>query len=207
MLCPYGREQQWFRRSVLCPYGREQRWFRRGGLRPYEEKQSTKSMQRFGQVGIAIGAMGIMLAMMGLFPGITGVRDTPAIGVVQVALLLMGESLLMFGAITYVKFTFYLGVRSNLAQQVGLRLALTGLLFASLAGLSDILGFGSHLRTETTDIFFGQLQAFGTLASISLSAVGVLIYAVAGNPIPDDIRTQEMQIISPKQNGEAEQPA
>ena len=164
-------------------------------------------MQRFGQVGIAIGAMGIMLAMMGLFPGITGVRDTPAIGVVQVALLLIGESLLMLGAITYVKFTFYLGVPSNLAQQIGIRLALTGLLFASLAGLSDILGFGSHLRTETTDIFFGQLQAFGTLASFALSAVGVLIYAVAGNPISDESRTQEMPMAIPQTNGEAEQPA
>ena len=70
---------------------------------------------------------------------------------------------------------------------------MTGLLFASLAGLSDILGFGSHLRTETTDIFFGQLQAFGTLASLSLSSVGVLIYAVAGDPSVDITRTDEFR--------------
>ncbi|QPC82554.1 hypothetical protein G4Y79_23175 [Phototrophicus methaneseepsis] len=152
-------------------------------------------MQRFGQVGIAIGTLGVIMTMMGLFPGITGVADTPRIGIVQVALLLIGQALLMFGAIVYVKFTFYLGQRSNLAQQVGLRLALTGLLFASLAGLSDILGFGSHIRTETTDIFFGQLQAFGTLASLSLSSVGVLIYAIGGEPNTDMTRTQEMKML------------
>lgn len=139
-------------------------------------------MARFAQVGIAIGALGIVIAMMGLFPGVTGVEPTPGIGIVQVFLLLFGFALLIFGGIIYVKFTFYLGVPSSLMQQVGVRLALTGLIFAALAGLADILGFGSNIRTETSDIFFGPLQALGLLGSFALSAVGVLIYAIAGTP-------------------------
>lgn len=137
-------------------------------------------MRRFGQVGIAIGALGIVVLLMGLFPGITGVDPTPGIGIVQVFMLLIGYSLLLLGALTYVRFTFYFGMPSTLMQDIGVRMVLTGLLFGALSGLSDILGFGSHLRTDESDIFFGPLQALGLLASFTLSSLGVLIYAVSG---------------------------
>lgn len=143
-------------------------------------------MGRFGQVGIALGALGIMIALMGLFPNLTGVEDTPGIGVVQVFMLLLGYSMLIFGALIYIKFNFYLGVPSTLAQQIGIRIAWTGLLFAALSGLSDILGFGSHLRTINSDIFFGLWQAFGLLASLALSSFGVLLYVLMGHPRSPD---------------------
>jgi len=139
-------------------------------------------MSRFGQVGIAFTALGIMVGLMGLFPGVTGVEETAGIGVVQVFMLLIGYALMTFGGLIYVKFTFYPGVKSNLTQQIGIRLMLTGLLFAAIAGLADILGFGSHLRTDTTDIFFGGLQGIGIIAFLTISSFGVLIYTVAGNP-------------------------
>jgi hypothetical protein len=143
-------------------------------------------MNRFGQVGIALGALGIMIALMGLFPTITGVAVTAGIGIVQIFLLLVGYGMLIFGAISYAKFTFYLGIPSTLAQQIGIRLALTGLLFAALSGLSDILGFGSHVRTDTRDIYLGWLQMVGILASFAVSSFGVILYAVAGlNQIPE----------------------
>jgi hypothetical protein len=137
-------------------------------------------MNRFGQVGIALAALGGVLALMGLFPGMTGVNPTTGIGVVQVLLILTGYALLVTGTLIYLKVTFYLRVPSNLGQQIGIRLALTGLLFAALAGLADIFGFGSHSRTETGDIFLGGLQAFGIIASFMVSSFGVLMYALAG---------------------------
>lgn len=139
-------------------------------------------MSRFGQVGIAFCALGIMTALMGLFPGITGVDETPGIGVVQVFMLLIGYALMTFGGLIYVKFTFYFGIQSTLTQQIGIRLMLTGLLFAAISGLSDILGFGSHVRTDTTDIFFGGLQGIGIIASLTISSFGILVYAVSGHP-------------------------
>lgn len=139
-------------------------------------------MARFAQVGIALGTLGIIIAMMGLFPEVTGVPPTVGIGIVQVLMLLTGFGLLVFGALIYVKFTFYLGQPANLAQQIGVRIALTGLVFAALAGLADILGFGSHIRSDVGDILFGPLQAMGIIGNFVLSAIGVLLYAVAGNP-------------------------
>jgi hypothetical protein len=151
-------------------------------------------MGRFGQVGIALGALGIMIALMGLFPNLTGLEDTPGIGVVQVFMLMLGYSMLIFGAIIYVKFNFYLGVPSTLAQQIGIRIAWTGLLFAALSGLSDILGFGSHLRTTSSDIFFGYWQAFGILASFAISSAGVLIYVITGTPHSPDEPSPDAKI-------------
>ena len=142
-------------------------------------------MARLAQIGIALGALGFVLALMGLFPGVTGLPPTPGFGVVQVMLILTGFALLIFGALIYVKFTFYVGCPANLAQQIGVRLALTGLVFAALSGLADFLGFGSHLRTETSDIFLGQWQALGLIGSFVTSAIGVLIYAVTGSPTED----------------------
>ena len=137
-------------------------------------------MWRFAQVGIALGALGAMICLMGLFPGVTGAEPTVGIGLVQVTMVIAGYSLLIMGAIIYIKYTFYLDVPATLSQQVGMRLALTGLLFAALAGLADILGFGSHIRDDAGDIFFGQLQMIGILASFGLSSLGVLVYVLAG---------------------------
>ncbi|GAB1422490.1 hypothetical protein MASR2M15_27240 [Anaerolineales bacterium] len=137
-------------------------------------------MERFGQVGIAIAALGITLAFMGLFPGITGAEPTRGIGIVQVMLWLTGYFLLMLGAIIYVKFTFYLNQSRTLGQDIGVRLALTGLLFAGIFGFADIFGFGSHLRSATSDIFLGQWQAFGILASFTISVIGILMYSMLG---------------------------
>ncbi len=137
-------------------------------------------MWRFAQVGIALGALGAMICLMGLFPGVTGAVPTAGIGLVQVSMVLVGYTLLVLGALTYLKFTFFLEVPASLSQQIGMRLALTGILFAALAGLADILGFGTHVRDDVNDIFFGQLQMIGILASFCLSSFGVLVYVLAG---------------------------
>jgi uncharacterized membrane protein len=137
-------------------------------------------MARVAQFGIAIGALGMTLTLMGLFPGVTGINATPSIGIVQITAILMGFALLIFGALIYVKFTFYVNTPSNLAQNVSTRLALTGLLFAALTGLADIFGFGSHTRAAAADAFIGPLQAVGVIGSFLLAALGVLLYAMTG---------------------------
>ena len=134
------------------------------------------------QLGVALGALGIMLALMGLFPSVTGIQPAIGVGVLQFVSILLGFGLLDFGALIYAKYTFYVGRAATLAQQIGVRLTLTGLVLAGLAGLADFLGFGSHARTATSDVFFGQLQAIGLLGSLLLSAVGVVIYALTGSP-------------------------
>lgn len=136
-------------------------------------------MARVAQLGIALGALGVVLTLMGLFPGVTGITPTPNIGILQILAMLTGFAFLIFGALIYAKFTFYENTSPNLIQQIGVRLALTGLLFAALSGLADILGFGSH--TLESDVLLGPLQALGVIGSFLVAALGVLIYAVAGD--------------------------
>jgi hypothetical protein len=160
-------------------------------------------MSRFGQVGIALGTLGVMIAFMGLFPGVTGVAETIGIGVVQVFMLLTGYAMLVFGGLIYAKFTFYLDSKSNLAQQIGVRLTLTGLLFAALTGLADILGFGSHIRTSTGDIFFGGLQGLGTILSLTVSCFGVLLYTITGSPkISEEAMSDDLSTNPPRDTSE-----
>jgi hypothetical protein len=140
-------------------------------------------MARVGQIGIALGVLGSVLAFMGLFPGVTGLEPTPGLGLLQLVTVLTGLSLLIIGALIYVKFTFYTYCRANLAQQIAVRLSLTSLLFATLASMADILGFGSNPRIGDSDIFFGPWQAGGLIGGFVFAALGVLLYAVVG---PED---------------------
>ncbi len=142
-------------------------------------------MTRVAQLGIALGALGAILVLMGLFPGVTGITPTDNIGIVQVAAILVGFALLVMGALIYVKFTFYAHTPSTLVQQIGTRLALTGLVFAALSGMADILGFGSHPQSADSDAFLGQLQSIGMIGSFVVSALGVLVYALTGHPEAD----------------------
>jgi len=135
-------------------------------------------MQRVAQLGIALGAAGAVLVLMGLFPGVTGITPTPNIGIAQILAVLGGFYGLILGALLYAKFTFYEHTAANLTQQIGVRLALTGLVFASLSGAADILGFGSH--ELSSEVLMGPLQLIGVLGNFLLGSLGVLIYVLAG---------------------------
>lgn len=143
-------------------------------------------MSRISQIGIALGMLGAMIMLMGLFPGITGVSPTSGVGIVQIFVVLMGFTLLIFGALVYVKFAFYASDPSTLMQQIGTRLALTGLVLAGIAALADALGFGSHGAQFTEFEFLGPVQGAGILGSFMLSCIGVLVYAIGGNLEDDD---------------------
>ena len=154
-------------------------------------------MVRVGQIGIALGVLGVVLAFMGLFPGMTGLPPTPGIGAIQLVTMLVGFSLLITGAFIYVKYTFYTHNRSNLGQQISLRLSMTGLLFAGMSALADILGFGSNVRNATEDIFFGSWQAGGLIGGFLVASLGVLIYALTGPIEAEKRESQAPQEVHP----------
>ncbi|HYO88384.1 MAG TPA: hypothetical protein VER79_07025 [Candidatus Limnocylindrales bacterium] len=142
-------------------------------------------MTGVAQIGIAIGALGLMLASLGLFPGLTGVAPASGFGTIQYTAVLLGFALLTLGALTYAKFTLYVGRAANLAQQIGIRLTLTGIVAAGLAGFSDFLGFGSHLPTATSQVYLGEVQITGAILGFACAFLGVFLYALMGTPPPD----------------------
>lgn len=135
------------------------------------------------QFGIVISALGGVLMLMGLFPGVTGITPGEGIGIVQFVALVIGAALLNLGAMLYVKYTLYVGQPSNLTQQICLRLSLTGIVLAAFTGLADYLGFGSHIvELGSPTVFFGPIQAGAVLSLLLLASIGVLLYAVSGMP-------------------------
>lgn len=144
-------------------------------------------MAGFAQLGIAMGALGIVVALLGLFPDVTGIPTGQGFGVVQFVAVLIGFALLISGALIYVKATFFMHKIANLAQQIGIRLALTGLVVSGIAGLADFLGFGSHGLREIggvliNEIVLGPWQAIGIIGGFLVSSSGVVLYALANRP-------------------------
>ena len=135
---------------------------------------------RTAQLGVIFIALGIILTLIGLFPGIAGTPPIGDVGQIQITVILGGFCLQIFGAWVYVRFTFYPKRSANLVQQIGLRLTLTGLLFSLLSGFADILGFGSHGGSE--GFFFGRGQAVGLVGGFFFASIGLLIFALSGQP-------------------------
>jgi hypothetical protein len=142
-------------------------------------------MEKNGQISITIGTLGIVIALVGLFPGIVGLRTTPGVGVLQVMMILLGFSILFTAAYIFVKRSFYAGLPNTLAQDIGVRLTLTGLLIGFAAGLADVLGFGSHTPSETIRPLLGRFQAVAFVGGILVASIGVVIFALFGPDQPE----------------------
>ncbi len=149
-------------------------------------------MEKYGQISITVGTLGVVIILIGLFPGLIGLEASPGVGVLQVLVILLGFSVLFAAAYWFVKHVFYPGQPTTLAQDIGVRLTLTGLLAAAAAGLADVLGFGSHTAATAPRPLLGHLQAWGFVGGIVLASLGVMIYALMGpqplaeNEPPDD---------------------
>ncbi len=139
-------------------------------------------MGKYGEVSIIIGTLGVVIALIGLFPGIVGLEAASGVGVLQVLVILLGFSILFTGAYLFVKTSFYTGLPNSLAQDIGIRLTLTGLLIAGAAGLADVLGFGSHPSTGFNRPLLGHLQATVFIGGIMLASLGIVIFALFGPP-------------------------
>jgi hypothetical protein len=75
-------------------------------------------------------------------------------------------------------------MRTTLAQDIGIRLTMTGLLIAAAAGLADVLGFGSHGLNPGERPLLGRLQALAFVGGILLASSGVIIFALLGPSQP-----------------------
>jgi hypothetical protein len=143
-------------------------------------------MAKLAQIGIAIAVLGGVITLIGLFPEVTGLAASPGIGIIQIIVILIGFSILIFGAYIFVQATYYPGIPHNLAQQIALRLSMTGLLIASASGLADVLGYGSHPPGPDQRPFLGTWQAIGLIGGFVIASIGIIIFALMGPPGPPD---------------------
>ncbi|MBZ0306146.1 MAG: hypothetical protein K8I82_08775 [Anaerolineae bacterium] len=141
--------------------------------------------QQLAQLGILISTLGGVLCLIGLYPGITGVEPRSGIGVLQIMIIIFGMTLIIIGAMLFVKIGFYPSTSTNLAQRIAIRLSLTGLLFSLAAGMADLLGYGSNPPEGPTNIpVLGSYQIIGMVTGFVIASFGVLLFALRG-PHPE----------------------
>jgi len=136
-------------------------------------------MSRLAQLGVFLGCLGGVSLFLGLFPFSVNADITPGIGLTQIAGMLVGLVLLVLGGYVIVFALMHRGRPRTLARDIGVRLGMTGLVFAIAATLADVMGFGSHNELNG-GMLFGWVQGAGMLAGFLISAIGVLVYGAAG---------------------------
>jgi hypothetical protein len=142
--------------------------------------------QKFAQLGIAVTLLGGVIAFIGLFPSVIGLEASPGVGVLQVLTILVGLSVLIGGAYIFAQATYYLNKRHNLAQKIGVRLSMTGLVLAAAIGLADVLGFGSNSPLIGQRPTLGPWQTAGLVGSFVIASLGLLIFVLLGDNTPEE---------------------
>lgn len=123
-------------------------------------------------VGIALTLVGAGLFTLGAKPGWFGLDFSVAIGYVQIGVFSFGLVVLCMGGMLTLD-ALWLGERS-IAADIGIRLALTGLIVSLFASLADLLGLSAR-KFPYHPPFFGYWQARGVLAGEIMIIIGLIL--------------------------------
>jgi hypothetical protein len=136
-------------------------------------------MDRQSQLAITILTLGGVIAFIGLFPGVIGLDVAAGVGLFQMTVILVGLTLLILGALYFVQANYYPGQPHTLGQQIGIRLAATGLIVSFMSGLADVLGVGTHPPIEAPSLL-GPWQTAGLIGGFVVASIGVILFALLG---------------------------
>ena len=120
--------------------------------------------------------VGNVLTVVSLAAEILGLDLTPGFGMVQMLQLLVGLTLLTLAGFLHISSLRDPGTPRSLQADIGIRLAATGLVFAYVSGLSDLLGIGTHVTPQFERPYVGPLQLGGLVLGIISITVGMILY-------------------------------
>ena len=124
---------------------------------------------RFSLISVGIG---LLIFLIGTKPSWFGWDRSPVVGFVQIAVFLVGLSLICGGG--YLGLTTLWGnEQRTILADIGSRLVGTGYVIAVFAGMADVFGMGSQALPD--EPFFGPWQAGGVLIGESIIAIGFLM--------------------------------
>ncbi len=143
---------------------------------------------------ITTGVLGLIFVCISFSVGLLGVDLTPGFGLIQMVQLLVGISLLTLCGFVQIHHWRNDEPRS-LQADIGVRLGATGLVFAFISGLSDLIGIGTHVGPNFERPFVGPFQLVGLGISAAIIIVGmILFYTSKGNG-----RNSLLEFIAPKE--------
>lgn len=131
----------------------------------------------------------LVLVIIGLlFVGLSLAADylrldlTPGFGIIQMVALLAGLTLLTLASYLYIYSIRPKDAPNSLQADIGTRLGATGLVFAYVTGLSDLIGIGTHVDPNFERPFVGPLQLGGLAFGVIMIASGLILYYTSRGP-------------------------
>jgi hypothetical protein len=125
--------------------------------------------------------LGFMLSALSLSADYIGLDLTPGFGVLQMIILLIGMTCLTVALYAYIYSLRGSNAPSSLQADIGLRLGATGLVLAYVAGLSDLIGIGTHIQPQFERPYVGPLQIGGMSLGILCISAGLYLYYTSRN--------------------------
>ena len=124
----------------------------------------------------ALFIIGLLLSILSLGAELLGLDLTPGFGMVQMFQLLVGLVCLTLAGFLYLRSLRPRGAPRSLQADIGVRLAATGLVFAIVSGLADLIGIGTHVEPNFVRPFVGPLQLGGLALGILAILGGMALY-------------------------------
>ena len=122
--------------------------------------------------GLIITTLGFFIFMVGAKPAWFGWDNSPVVGFIQVAVLLVGLGIVCVGGYLGL-LALWKGRERTIAADIGMRLVATGYVVSVFAGMADVFGMGTQTLPNVP--FFGPLQARGIIMGQALIAIGFLL--------------------------------
>ena len=137
-------------------------------------------IQRLYQAATAVlFVIGLILGALALFAPLLGLDLSPGFGILQTTALLLALAFLTLALFMVLRYRRPDDAPRSLQADIGVRLAATGLVLVFVAGLSDIIGIGTHVTPNFDLPFVGPLQMGGILLGVVLIISGALLYTTS----------------------------
>jgi len=104
-----------------------------------------------------------------------GLDLTPGFGMIQMVVFLVGLTMITIAAYLFVNGKRPEGAPRSLQADIGARLVATGLVFAYVTGLSDVIGIGTHVEPSFARPFVGPLQLGGMAIGLITIVIGLAL--------------------------------
>ena len=127
-------------------------------------------------LSIILFLLGLILIFLSLGAEVLGLDYTPGFGLVQMFQLLLGLTFLTMAGFLSVHRLRRSDTPRSLQADIGIRLGATGLVFAYVCGISDIIGIGTHVNPDFSRPYVGPLQLGGLILGVLIITVGLLLY-------------------------------
>ena len=121
----------------------------------------------------------ILLLIAVILVALSFIDVTPGFGMVQMVQLLLGLTAFTGAAFFFIYSSRPAKTPRSLQADIGVRLAATGLVFAYVCGLSDLIGIGTHVQPAFERPAVGWLQLGGLAIGALLVISGLLLYTTS----------------------------